>query len=383
MKKAPDLTEHLSDACVRSMLAALALAALALGICDKLSAVPAFGAYAKVQIAWSNLRAQLDFLLADDCWLAYQRSLSAGSDPLATTLADLKTVKCRYAAGNGTGMHLSLVAGAHELGTDGNVPRKVVAALTQRSAPSPSPRARLTDRPRALPMAPMIVEVSSTGPIAAVQMLQETLGTLWNDKLLAEALEYNNATAKEDIYWWQVIKAQIDQQLQFETSHRYDFVEPFGNLRLKDIKALAAIRHPPITSLDEAIQESFRASLPDRPLSVDLTTAAFATAIGIAAFMIVLAAYIRAGIRNDAHLVPGTIFHALLGSTPFEIFAIAMLLVPPTSELYLLVATFKLPSSHAYLIVGPIAGGAVAAFVAIVLRLWPYMAIRALLGRRS
>lgn len=378
-----DLIQHLSDACVRSMIAALVLSVLAVGISDKLSVAPAFEAYARVQLAWGTLKSQFQWLLSDDCWRAYENRMPAQSDPLATTIAELKTVRCRYSSGTGTGIHLSLVTGVRDSASDSVAltSKNMKTMSRQRRARSAPPHTSLASSRQVRPMAPKIVEVSSTEPIAAIGMLQETLGTLWSDKLLKKAAEYNSAAAKEDIYRWEVSKAQIDQQLELEASRRSNLAEPFVNLSLREIRALVAINHPPIGSLDEAIQASFRASLPDEPLSVDLTTAALATALGVSAFMIVLAAYVRAGIRNDAHLVPGTIFHALMGSSPFESFAIAMLLIPPASEIYLLVAEFRFLSGQAYVIVGLLAGGAVAALVAIVRRLWSYMALRALFVR--
>ncbi|MGH8226524.1 MAG: hypothetical protein ACREU3_01250 [Steroidobacteraceae bacterium] len=321
------IEQNISKACVRAALAALALAVIALGIAGKLTAVPGFEAYAELELAWSSLNLQLTGLLESQCWLKYAASLPADVEIQQTTFAQLEAIRC---------------------GSDSQTPTSVLVqggALPSIAIPQPKattivavPRGHILKVTGAKGAAPGVVtnvRLQIWGPLDYVSALKQTLGTLWNEQVLGEAQGFNNAVAKEEIYRWEVARWRVEQRTArippVITSKKPNAHGPtkFDGLSLSDLKFLVNEGHPPLENLNRDMAQDFRASLPNGPLDVDLFTAAIVVALGVALFMVILSAYVRAAVAADIVESPGTIFHALLGMRRFESIALLVLIVPP------------------------------------------------------
>lgn len=330
----PDLPQRLSDTCVRAMLAALALSVLAIGIINKLNAAPAFDAYARFEQAWPYLRLELKEVTGSRCWSLYKKRLPRGVDSMATTIRQLQTIEC----GADTGNYGSVQGG--------EIPTNDARHAWRPSTPhlqtpvTPHTSRNLSAPPR--PMPPSDLHVWMTPP--GTDSLERTLNTLWSSALLARALKYDNATAQEDVYRWEVTRSHLQQV----TSRNPQSImisfgkpkpsEPYSHLTISELVRLATTGHPPLSSLDQAMHEDFRASLPNGLLSVSLGTAALAVSAGIALFMTVFAAYVRTAVRLGVLADAGTIFHALLGWRTLEIFAVFVIATPPVVAVALAIA---------------------------------------------
>jgi hypothetical protein len=307
MKTDGDLAQRLSDSFVKTILALLALSAVACGVAERIQKLSLFESYWK----FLNARATLELLLADlsgdPCWQKFIQSLPDPKQAGATTIADLKRIEC-------TPHHDQMRV---------NSSRTITPSTLDPSSPefvTPPKYAHTTDGWYSLGMA---------------EILEHSLVPLWDDLPLTMG-ELYSSVAGDDIYRWQLQRFQLQQRrglpLVADRLHRSNAIAEsnFLQLQIDDLNAISRVTHSPLSDLDRGLNE-FRASIPSTPMDLNLGTAAQAVAFAMVVFTAVLGAYVRVAGSQTLFTHPGTIFHAMLGSRFTELIGYFLLWVPTVS----------------------------------------------------
>ncbi len=314
MKTDGDLAQRLSDSCVKTILALLALSAVAFGIAERIQKFSLFESYWK----FLNARATLELLLADlsgdPCWQKYIQSLPDPKLAGATTIADLKRIEC-------TPHHDQMRVNSSRAITPSTLELTSLEFVT-----------------------PIKDDSAREGwyPLGMVDLLERTLVPLWDESVLDSAQGYSFAAAY-DIYRSRLQRLQLQQLrdlpliperlLQSNAMSESNFLR----LQVDDLNAMNRLAGPPLTDLDHGRNE-FRASIPSTPMDLNLGTAAQAVAFAMVVFTAVLGAYVRVAGSQTLFTHPGTIFHAMLGSRLTELIGYFLLWVPTVSLITLMSA---------------------------------------------
>jgi hypothetical protein len=351
MKSTPELAQRLSEVCVKIMLAALVLSALAFGLAEKFHDAAAFEAFAKYEIARETLDAQVSDLQNDPCWQRYIRAQPREADAAHLSLLELNTIQCSDQSPNQVAVGITILdvppdnADPYALSQPSQAPA-VQPSLSQPPRQDMRKRNDLSRRP----MPPTNLQVW----IAAISadQLVSTLHVLWDDALLATAKKYS-AVAAEDIYRWELFRLHLQTRADLRrvasgsSGEPASVQYPFSQLRISDLEQITRLAHGGLGDLDRVLRDNFRAFLPETSMGVRIGTAAQVVSAGLAILMTIFAAYIRAAINAEAVSTKGTVFSVLIGSRGFEIAGLVLICIPAAS-LASLTSAIDWPSQISY-----------------------------------
>jgi hypothetical protein len=330
MKDTSELAQRLSEACMRTMLAALALSGLAFALAEKYQDVPPFEAFAKYEIAREDLDAQISDLQSDSCWQLYASSRPNPAIALQVTLYELGTIQCSNQAPGKVKIGSSILSSRlDDLQTPD--PPTATNSVTPRGSPATSTPDPAHRDGAPLPMAPVGLEIWT--PLSAEGSIEDTLQILWDDNLLSTARKYTGAASME-IYRWLLVRNRLDLRRQIPPkvevvrSEHPATRSRLSGLQISDLQEINRMAHSGLNDLDRTVRDSFRALLPETTLGVRISTAAEVVSVALCLFMVILAAYVRAAVKCEVYSTRGTVFSVLIGSRWFEVAGFLLICIP-------------------------------------------------------
>jgi len=323
MKADSDLGQRLSESCVKTVLALLALSAVTFGIAQRIENLGVFNSYRIFLNARADLELLTESMASDACWQKYVASLADPSQAQQTTFAELKQIEC--------------------------TPHHDQMRINRSKSIEPSPL-----DPASLEFMTPVKDASAREgwyPQGSLEILERTLIPFWDDAALDRARAYS-VVAADDVYRWRLQRFQLQQLrglplLPVRLANGPALSEAnFLGLRVTDLTTLSRSSRAPLSDLDRGTT-AFQTSLPSVPVELDLGLAAQAVSIALAIFMAVLAGYVRVADAHGAFSQIGTIFHVMLGSRFTMLVGMLVSVVPAAAVYRLTEAIYSNQSSVA------------------------------------
>jgi hypothetical protein len=337
-----------SEACTRSGLAALILAAVAFGllpVTDEAIRTNSLRQYLNLRLALAETMSQIK---NEDCW----KSLSLNRPLQSLSMEEAERLECIESIGQ-SGVDFKVQPKSSQL----EMPR--VQTQSSSSTPPPIPQAgkkqfpRDTTHTRQL-TAPTLLSMSRKYEMPYLAILKEILSNLGNVELLEKAREVSPRYDHAILRWEQQRYMNALRRLQSngenglsglvdtnkDSSNAKDF--SWSTMTIGDITEITLYELPTYEISDEIESRRQRINIPSVPIPMDLRVGASVLLAGLLMVATFFWLYYQEGKRNKAHLTQGTIFSVLHQHTIGRILFIALTLVPMTSAALL---AFKFFSS--------------------------------------
>lgn len=343
-----------SEACTRSGLAALILAAAAFGlltITDEAIRTNALRQYLNLRLALAETMNQLK---NEDCW----KSLSLKRPLESLTLEEAERFECIESGGH-NGVDFKVQPKSSQVEMPGVQPQS--SASTPPPIPQAGTKQLLKDStPTRQLAAPTIFKIVTKYEMPYLALLKEILSNLGKAELLEKARQVSPRFDHAIFRWEQqrhlkalrrlrnngvsVLSGWVDTDK--DKSNAKDF--SWSTMTIGDITEITLYELPTYEKSDEIESRRQRISIPSVPIPLELRTGASILLAGLLLVSTFFWLYYQEGSRNKSFLTQGTLFSVLHQHTISRMLFIALTLTPMTSAALLAFKFFSrshLPSS--------------------------------------
>lgn len=327
-----ELATRYSEACTRSGVAALVVAALAFSFTQRLAKVEALEAFGSYVLARELLDASIEGLTTSDFWSTTASALKRDpSESERITIGELATIECVMSSDKGRYARKRVALNpTHQRRWDWN---PIATALAQAS---PTPRDKSAPQTPsnvgvipAAPSAPRL-DLAVTEPCPGLEDLSNALARLWDEPKIELARTYSNDTNIE-LYRWQLKRNHVAGRISITdgTGDRFS--------RL-DIVSLRQLNQTPRTTVQQfsmLVRERMIVTGPYSPDSQSVNVAAILSELAILVLATYFFLHYRAAQRAGVLSAAGSLFDTLWAHWLGRVFYLAMLLVPAMAALHL------------------------------------------------
>ena len=343
-----------SEACTRSGLAALILAAVAFGllpVTDEEIRTNSLRQYLNLRLALAETMNQIK---NEDCW----KSLSLNKPLESISMEEAERLECIESSGQ-SGVDFKVQPKSSQVEMPRVQTQSSSSILPPISQAGTKKIPRDTTHPRQLP-APTLVNISSKYEMPYLASLKEILSNLGNAELLEKARDVSPRYDHAIFRWEQQRYMNALRRLRSngenglsglvdtdkDGSNEGDF--SWSTMTIGDITEITLYEMPTYEISDEIESRRQRINIPSVPIPMDLRVGASVLLAGLLMVATFFWLYYQEGKRNKAYLTQGTLFSVLHQHTIGRMLLIALTLVPMTSAALLAFKFFSrssLPNS--------------------------------------